>query len=247
MIKQRAKIAVLLVVIAAVTSFAAIAEPFKSVFAKEKQLPVYSVETDEKKISISFDCARGVEHTDEILSALKEYDVVCTFFAVEFWVRTYPEYAKKIVDAGHELQTHSSTHSHMSKMSVESIKAELITSCKAIEDVTGQKVTLFRCPFGEYDNDVILTARALGLQVVQWDVDSLDWKDLTADQIAARVLSKTKSGSIILCHNNGKFTAKALPLIFAALKGNGFTFVKISDLVYFDDYKIDANGRQKRI
>ena len=247
MIKQRVIIIILTVTVAAISILSAIGGSVKSAFAPVRELPVYSVETAEKKIAISFDCAWGVEHTDEILSHLEKYGVKCTFFAVEFWVKTYPDYAKKIVEAGHELQTHSSTHSHMSKMSAEDIRGELISSSNAIEAATGQKVTLFRCPFGEYNDAVILTARAMGFQVVQWDVDSLDWKDLSAEDIASRIISKTKNGSIILCHNNGKHTGEALPLVFSCLIEKGFKFVKISDLVYFEDYKIDANGRQKRV
>ncbi len=211
---------------------------------KTRELPVYSVGRDDNCISISFDCAWGVEHTDEILDNLDKYGVKCTFFAVKFWVEKYPEYAKKIVDKGHGLETHSATHSHMSKMDAQTIKTELITSSRAIEAATGQKVTLFRCPFGEYNNAVISTARGLNLQVVQWDVDSLDGKDLSAAEIAARVVKKAKSGSIILCHNNGLHTAKALPLIFTALQEKGFKFVPISELIYKDNYVIDANGRQ---
>lgn len=209
-----------------------------------KILPVYSVERDDNKISITFDCAWGVEHTDSILGEMDKFGVKCTFFAVEFWVNKYPDYAKKIVEAGHELQTHSSTHSHMSKMSVEAIESELLSSSKAIESVTGQKVSLFRCPFGEYDNDVISTARRLELQVVQWDVDSLDWKDLSSRDIAERIIARVTSGSIILCHNNGLHTAEALPLIFAALQQKGYEFVRVSDLLYKDNFAIDSNGRQ---
>ena len=82
----------------------------------ERKLPIYSVEKTEKLISISFDCAWGVEYTDTILDELDRHGVKCTFFAVEFWVEKYPDYAKKIVERGHELGTHSKTHPYMSKL-----------------------------------------------------------------------------------------------------------------------------------
>ena len=78
-----------------------------------KSLPIYSVARDDKKIAISFDCAWGTEYTDTLLRHLEQNDIKCTFFAVQFWVEKNPEYAKKIVDAGHELGTHSRTHSYM--------------------------------------------------------------------------------------------------------------------------------------
>ena len=139
-----------------------------------RKLPIYSVETEEKKIAISFDCAWGTEHTDAILEELAKANVRATFFMVEFWAEKYPEYVKKIADAGHEIGTHSSTHSYMSKFTAEQIRAELESSSAAIEAVTGKEVDLFRAPYGDYDDLLIETAQAAGYYTVQWDVVSLD-------------------------------------------------------------------------
>lgn len=209
-------------------------------------LPVYSVETSEKKIAISFDCAWGVDYTDKLLEIMEQNDIKCTFFAVQFWVEKYPDYAKKIVEAGHELGTHSRTHSYMSKLSEEEIKDELTTSSEAIFKATGKKTDLFRAPYGDYDNLVIDTAKKAGFYTVQWDVDSLDWKNLSATEIAMRIINGAKKGSIILCHNNGLHTAEALPMIFSTLKNRGYTFVPIGELIYRDGYTIDADGRQRK-
>ena len=209
-----------------------------------RSLPIYSVETEEKKIAISFDCAWGVDYTDKLLELMEKNDIRCTFFAVQFWVEKYPEYAQKIVEAGHELGTHSRTHSYMSKLSEEQIKDELQTSIAAIEKATGHKTNLFRPPYGDYDNLLIDTAKSMGLYTIQWDVDSLDWKNLSGTEIAMRIVNGAKNGSIILCHNNGLHTAESLPLVFSTLKNRGFTFVPIGELIYKDGYTIDANGRQ---
>ena len=210
----------------------------------KRKLPIYSVEREDKKIAISFDCAWGAEYTDELLSAMEKYNVKCTFFAVQFWVEKYPDYAKKIVGKGHGLETHSKTHPKMSKLSRDEIKAELTSSKAAIEKITGRKVTLFRPPFGDYNDKLITCAEESGLYPIQWDVDSLDWKDLSADKIAARVLKKVKSGSIILMHNNGLHTAESLPLIFGPLLANGYEFVRIDDLIYKENYEIRSDGTQ---
>jgi polysaccharide deacetylase family sporulation protein PdaB len=212
-----------------------------------RSLPIYSVETDEKKIAISFDCAWGVDHTDKLLDYMQKNEVRCTFFAVQFWVEKYPEYAKKIVEAGHELGTHSRTHPYMSKLTKSQIQDELFTSSQAIERITGQKVKLFRPPYGDYNNTLIDTCAEMGLYPIQWDVDSLDWKNLSAQEIALRIVNGTKNGSIILCHNNGLHTAEALPMIFSTLKNRGFTFVPISELIYKENYAIDHNGRQHKL
>ena len=209
-----------------------------------RKLPVYSVEREDKKIAISFDCAWGVDSTDKILEILGREQVRATFFMVEFWAEKYPEYVKKIDEAGCEIGTHSATHSYMSKQSETEIRRELETSSAAIEAVTGKKVELFRAPYGDYDDLLVETAKSMGLFTIQWDVDSLDWKDLSANEIAMRVINRTKSGSIILCHNNGKHTAEALPIILDTLKNSGYEFVPIGELIYKDNYTIDVNGRQ---
>ena len=211
---------------------------------KARSLPIYSVAREEKKIAISFDCAWGTEHTDAILKALDQNDVRCTFFMVEFWTEKYPEYVKKIDEAGHEIGTHSKTHPYMSKLSEAEIRAELSSSSEAITAVTGKKVDLFRPPYGDYDNLVIDTAKSMGIYSIQWDVDSLDWKDLSATDIAMRIINGVKPGSIILCHNNGLHTAEALPLIFSTLQNRGYEFVPIGELIYRENYTIDSAGKQ---
>ena len=209
-----------------------------------RKLHIYSVEREDKKIAISFDCAWGVDYTQEILDVLAREDVRATFFMVEFWAEKYPEYVKKIDAAGHEIGTHSATHSQMSKLSEGEIRQELASSSEAIASVTGKAVELFRPPFGEYDDLLIRTAREAGLYTVQWDVDSLDWKGLSAPEIAQRVLTRVQSGSIILCHNNGEHTAEALPAVLSALKTRGYTFVPVGELIYRGNFRMAADGRQ---
>lgn len=212
--------------------------------ATTRLLPIYSVDRKDNKVAISFDCAWGTDYTDTILQELDKEGVRATFFMVEFWVEKYPDYAKKISDAGHEIGTHSATHSHMSKLSKKEIEGELSSSSKAIESLIGKKVELFRAPFGEYNDTLIKTATDMGYYTVQWDVDSLDWKNLSAKEILSRVCKRAQSGSIILMHNNGLHTAKAVPMIIRALKDKGLKFVPIGELIYRENFSIDANGKQ---
>ncbi len=209
-------------------------------------VPIYSVEREDKVVSISFDCAWGTEYTDDILKALKVSDVRATWFMVEFWTEKYEDFVKKISEAGHEIGTHSSTHSYMSKQNAEEIKLELSSSAEAIEKITEKKVELFRPPYGDYDDELIKTASELGYYTIQWDVDSLDWKDLSAADIAMRVINGVKNGSIILMHNNGLHTAEAVPIILETLKNRGYSFVPIGELIYKENYTIDGAGRYAR-
>ena len=218
--------------------------PLQATAAKQRKLPIYSVAKQEKQVAISFDCAWGVEYTDKILDELDRHNVKCTWFAVEFWVEKYPEYAKKIVERGHELGTHSKTHPYMSKLSKTEMLEELKSSCAVIQKTTGVAPTLFRPPYGDYNDLLIETCEELNLYPIQWDVDSLDWKNLSATEISLRIINGTKAGSIILCHNNGLHTAEALPMIFSTLQNRGYTFVPIGQLIYKTNYTVDHTGKQ---
>ena len=213
--------------------------------ATPRLLPIYSVEREDKVVSITFDCAWGTEYTDAILAALKASDVRATFFMVEFWTEKYPDFVKKIDESGCEIGTHSATHSYMSKQNSEEIKIELNSSSEAIENIIGKEVELFRPPYGDYDDELIKTASELGYYTIQWDVDSLDWKDLSATDIAMRVINGVQSGSIILMHNNGLHTAEAVPIILETLKNRGYSFVPVGELIYRENYTIDHTGRQQ--
>ncbi len=212
-----------------------------------RELPIYCVETAERKVSISFDAAWGADYTENLLKVLKEYDVKTTFFLVGFWVDKYPEMVKRIVEEGHEIGNHSSKHPHMSQLSKEQITEELSKTSEKIEAITNKRVTLFRPPFGDYNNRLITTSREMGIQVIQWDVDSLDYKDYGRDAIVKRVLSRVKNGSIILFHNNATYTAEALPIVLENLQKEGYKVVPISELIYKENYYIDHTGMQKQL
>ena len=205
------------------------------------------METDEKKIAISFDAAWGAEYTDEILDILKKRNIKTTFFLVGFWVDKYPEQVKRIASEGHEIGNHSTTHPHMSQLSSEQIRMEIETTQKKIEELAGDRaVKLFRPPFGDYNDRLILTCREMGFYPIQWDVDSLDWKEYGVDHMFNQVIKKVRSGSIVLFHNNAKYIVQALPLILDHILEEGYSIVPISELIYKDNYYIDHTGRQKK-
>lgn len=211
-----------------------------------KDLPIYCVKmpNGEKRASVSFDAAWGNEDTEQLIEILDEYNVKATFFVVGGWVDKYPESVKALHDAGHEIMNHSDTHPHMTQISPEKMTEEANQCSEKIEKVTGVKPILFRPPYGDYNDQVVDTMRKSGLYTIQWDVDSLDWKDLSADEICNRVISKTKPGSIILFHNAAKNTPEALPTILEKLNNEGFELVPISELIIKDNFAIDQSGMQ---
>ncbi|MBQ7351597.1 MAG: polysaccharide deacetylase family protein [Clostridia bacterium] len=209
-------------------------------------VPIYSVDTDEKKVAISFDTAWGADKTENIVKTLKEYNVGATFFMVGFWVEKYPEMVKLIDDNGIEIGTHSNTHPDFVKLSDEQMKLELTTSIDLINNITGKSVDLFRAPYGSYNNSMLNLTESMGLKTIQWDVDTLDWKGLSGLEICERVMSRVKNGSIILCHNNSEHILDALPLLLERLKNAGYEVVSVGDLIFHENYYIDNLGIQRK-
>jgi polysaccharide deacetylase family sporulation protein PdaB len=209
-----------------------------------RKLPIYCVKVPEKKIAISFDAAWGSDKTEDLLKTLKDHNIKTTFFLVGFWVEKYPEMVKRISDEGHEIANHSATHPKMSTLSKEQIVKELNSTSEKIEAITGKPTTLLRPPFGDYNDRLIETAQELGYQVIQWDVDSLDYKDYGTQAIVDKVLKKVGDGSIVLFHNNATYTPEALPIILDELQKQGYQIVPISELIHKENYYIDHTGRQ---
>ena len=185
----------------------------------------------------------GNEDTQTLIDILTKYDARATFFLVGQWVDKYPESVKALSDAGMEIGNHSDTHPHMAKLSEKQIIDEVSLCSGKIEAITGTPVSLFRCPYGEYDDEVITTVRNMGVQPIQWDVDSLDWKDLSGDDIYKRVTSRVSDGSIILFHNAAKHTPEALAGIIEYLLQEGYEIVPVSELFLTGEYDIDNTGR----
>ena len=236
-------------VLAVLLVFALVNSPaVVGVSATQRSLPVYSVERDGKFVALSFDAAWGNEDTEELIEILTSHGVTATFFLVGQWVDKYPESVKQLSDAGMEVMNHSDDHAHFAKLSASEI-VENINACNAkIEAITGVRPTLFRCPYGEYDDNVIDTVNGMGMTAIQWDVDSLDWKDYDAATITQRVTEKVGPGSIVLFHNAALHTPEALPGILEYLLGQGYSIVPVSQLVLSGeegtDYTIDHTGRQ---
>lgn len=139
--------------------------------ANAKELPIYCVNCDEKKVSLSFDAAWGNEDTADILNILDKHDVKATFFMTGNFINKYPDDVKAIAEAGHDLGNHSENHKHMSQLTKEQSIEEITKPHKMVKDLTGIDMNLFRAPYGDYNNTLIQTTRELGYHCIQWDVD----------------------------------------------------------------------------
>ena len=214
---------------------------------KKKELPVYSVEREDKKIAITIDEAWEDDKTQFILDTFKDYDVKATFFLCGFWTDKYSDEVKQIAEMGHEIGNHTATHPHMNSISVEQMRKETVEYDDKIEELTGKRCKVFRAPFGEYNDKVITTMRSFGYEVIQWDIDTIDWKqERSAQTILDTVLPKLHPGCIILCHNNGYKIKEYLPTLIKTAQEQGYEFVTVSELLLEGDTIIDVNGVQKK-
>lgn len=216
--------------------------------AGEYELPIYSVQREDKKIALSFDAAWSNEDTAELLDILAKYQIRATFFITGGWVQSYPEEVKAIAAAGHDLGNHSQDHPEMSRISKEKMREEIMSVHNLVKELTGQDMFLFRFPYGDYNNEVIQTARECGYYCIEGDVDSLDWKDYGVDAIVQTVTKNKNlgSGSIIVMNSGTKYTMDALETVILTLQEAGYEMVPVSELIYRESYYVDQTGRQIR-
>ena len=209
-----------------------------------KLLPIYNVQTDEKKVAFTMNCAWNADDIDSILETLKNNNVKITFFMVGDWIDKFPEEVRKINSEGHEIASHSNTHPHVNNLSYEENIKEIEESNKKIDNITGKKTKVYRPPYGEYNDTVIKAAQDKGYYCIQWSLDTLDYTGITGEEMWKKSEGKIKSGDIILSHNGTKHTADSLDMLIKNIKNTGLKIVPVSDLIYKDNYKINSNGTQ---
>lgn len=214
-------------------------------FNNNNIMPIYSVEIPDKRIALTFDLEWGNGYTQEILDALKRYNVKATFFITGAWAKKHTEIVKVIDLYKHEIGNHSLNHINMTGLTQESMSAQIKETESIINKLTGKNTKLFRAPFGEYDDKLVSLVNRMQYKMIQWDIDSLDLQGFDEKEISERVVSKIGNGSIILFHDNIKATPKALLNIIEKLKKDNYQFVTVSELLIKDNYYIDNTGRQR--
>lgn len=216
-----------------------------TVAAVDRKIPIYSVDTSEKNVSLTFNCAWDDKGVDELLEILDKENIRCTFFFVGTFAEDYPETVRKIYNKGHEIGNHSMKHRDPVKQDFSGIVSDINLCNELLYSVTGEKPVLYRAPSGSYDNKTVEAAESLGMNVIQWDVDSIDWKNISSEKIISRVTEKVTNGSIVLFHLGKENTVNALPEIIAKLKAEGYSFLKTGELLLVGDTYTDNSGRQR--
>ena len=212
----------------------------------DKELPIYSVETNEPLLALTFDSAWGTEDLDDILAILKKHHAKAVFFVTGDFARKNPDAIRAINEDGHELGNHGDNHKHLPALSKEEIASEITGCHNAVYDITGIDMKLFRAPYSDWNETVVDVAHMMGYSAINQSVDSLDWKDYGVDSIVKQVCQNKNltNGSIILLHNGTIYTKDALDIMLTNLENMGYRFVPLSDLIYTSDYYLDHTGRQ---
>ncbi|WMJ22509.1 polysaccharide deacetylase family protein [Paludicola sp. MB14-C6] len=211
----------------------------------DKKLPIYYVDTKDKKIALTFDCAWENSNTQEILDLLSTANAKATFFVTGDFCERHPNDVKMLSKAGHSIQNHSNKHPHVKNIEKERLIKDTTECDKIIENITGKKPTLYRAPYGEYSNTMLSVFETdLKHKVIQWNVDSVDWKRPTPEKMNERILKGVKPGSILLFHNDIENTTQALTTLLPTLRKQGYEFVLVEDLIYKENYYLDHEGKQ---
>lgn len=191
-------------------------------------------ENTQKKIALTFDDGPHPRYTPEILEILDTYGIKATFFVVGENAEHYPDTLEEVIRRGHEVGNHTYTHPHLIRENYTGLVEEIWRCESAIYRFGECRTKYFRPPEGLVDTDVRVAASKLGYSVILWNIDTRDWAHTPPAKIAANVLSHVHSGDIILMHDyigHNSPTPEALRLILPELLAQGYTFVRISELI----------------
>lgn len=243
--KTKNYISILLLIGLILLSFIFKDKPLNTI-AEISEVPIYSVESEDKILALTFDINWAEkDNIYSILDTLDKYNVKGTFFIIGSWV-TYSEdnveKLKAICERGNEIGNHSYKHLSFSKIDENTIREELGKTDEVIEMYTGIKPKLFRFPSGDYNEKSMNIVVSEGYIPIQWDVDSVDWKELGEDVEYNRVKDNVKPGSIVLFHNNTKYTPNNLCRLLKELGADGYKFVTVSELLLDKNGSVDENG-----
>lgn len=245
--KSSFRVTLMILFLSMIVTYFYFEDPAVLTFGNQKFIPIYRVNTSDKKIAITFDVNWGKDRTNEILEILDKHNAKATFFLIGKWI-DYNDYnlnlVKEIDKRGHELGNHSNLHPDFTKISRERIVKELEITDSKIYKLTNKRNKLFRFPKGGYDQNSTEIVMGLGYIPIQWDVDSVDWKEEGKEIEYRRIFDKSREGSIILFHNNTKYTPENLDQFIEEFKKQGYEFVTVSELIYKENYDVDIKGEQ---
>lgn len=197
--------------------------------------------SEDNRVALTFDDGPDRRFTPQVLDVLKKHNVKATFFLMGSRVKELPEITKRIHDEGHSIGNHTYWHPKLFTEGLARMRWELTETDEVLERTVGFRPKLFRAPYGGLNEALVEGLRDMDLSVVGWDVDSLDWMQLSSEEVEKNVLSNVHPGSIILMHSGGHWSqdlsgmVEALDQIIPKLHQDGIQFVTVSELLDIQD------------
>lgn len=181
-----------------------------------------------KSIAISFDDGPGATTTPQLLQILKEKNVHATFFVLGENTAQHPEIVKQTAEAGHEIGNHTYDHQDLAVLSAQSITEEVTKTDTGIKKATGKTPTFVRPPYGSITS---VGASVIRRPIIEWSVDSEDWKTRNPDLILQKIQATVYDGAIILFHDIYPETIRAVPQVIDYLQEQGYRITTVGDLL----------------
>jgi peptidoglycan/xylan/chitin deacetylase (PgdA/CDA1 family) len=197
----------------------------------------------EKKVALTFDDGPDEMYTRQVLDVLKQNKVKATFFVIGKRAEAHPELIARMIREGHIVGNHSYNHTDLSKLSVTNFEKQIEHTQLILKPMTGYYPKLLRPPYGAVNEQQVRWAMDHGYLIINWNVDSLDWKGLSADKVSHNILSANRPGAIILQHSGGgegedlSGSVKAIPTIIQTLKSQGYEMVTVPELLHVSKKK----------
>ncbi|MGI6553457.1 MAG: polysaccharide deacetylase family protein [Clostridia bacterium] len=192
---------------------------------------------DVKMVALTFDDGPDSLYTPKILDILQKHKVKATFFVIGKRVEVHQDIVQRMVREGHIVGNHSWSHPNLLKLDRQALEKEITQTENLLLKEIGYRTALFRSPYGSLDRQKVREVEALGYKIIAWNVDSLDWKGLTGEQVRFNILENVRQGSIVLQHSAGgpgedlSGTVEALPVVIQTLMKEGYSFVTIPELL----------------
>lgn len=183
------------------------------------------------KVCLTFDDGPYTTYTDQYLDLLAEYNVPAMFFCPANRVQEYPELSRKIVEAGHELASHSKKHDDLRSLPMETLQADFQYVNDTFKEITGKAPKYLRPPYGGFNDTVLSVSKSYGQQPVFWSIDTNDWRGRSTEQMVSTITSYLSDGAIILFHEGKQNTLAALPQVIQAVRDAGYEFVSMDELL----------------
>ncbi len=199
--------------------------------SKILEYPINKIETERKEVALSINCIENVDNISSLLDSLSKMKAKATFYITGELASKYPEEIKKIVSNGNEIGNLSYNYVSLENKSEEDVAKQISDCTKILEKISGEQITTFRAPYGEYNDTIIKQARNQNLSVINWNIDSLDYNGLDEEEMMERINKNLSPGSIILMHNSGKNTAQSLENILYNIEQQGYKITTVSDLI----------------